>query len=131
MLKLPDRAGVESLADAYIREDALVAPSILDGYMSREDYIVCTWIDEFCNTNADGPPPQDPDRDPMLQAACEAAAVEFALPLETVQNIERRGRMIRARNIPGFEEQLINEVGAEEAVRIMGRNNASKEQESR
>ena len=122
MLNIPDRSGVVSLADDYIRCDSLVGPSIEDGYMTRDEYIVCTWIHEFINENREGGMSPEEIEDPgLLQAACEAAAGDFDMPVEKVMEIERRGRMVRARNVPGFEEDAIRILGPEEAARIMGR----------
>lgn len=127
MLYIPNRKEMTHLADSYMSEDTLVGPSIKDGFMTREEYITYTWINDFLIENLGDSEDLDSGAKRLLPQACGAAAKEFEISVRDAQDIWVRGCSVRARNIPGFEEEACELWGAEAAAWMVGNNNKGAE----
>lgn len=51
MVHIPDRKSIEDFADDMIKYDAYARTAMADGYMTRDEYVIATWINNFCNNN--------------------------------------------------------------------------------
>ena len=100
---LPDVAKTESFVDAEIAHDSLVAPSVEDGYMTRQQLIVARWITDFCYKNSERENRGD-QWEQYLPAAFEAATSLFNVTAGEAHDAWEKAKDVRARNIPGFAE---------------------------
>lgn len=98
---LPDRKRMEDFADSMIKLDSLVGPSIADGYMTRDEYVISTWTNYFCNENCpsiDGFELEMKAWRALLPEAYEAASKLFEVTPQKAKELFERAMTIRSRN---------------------------------
>ena len=102
MVTLPDVSEISDFVDQLIEYDSLVKPSIEEGYMTRDQFIITTYINYFCNSNA--PSADDSEKEERLwkstlPKAYEAAVEQFGITVGQAEELFTKSLDIRSRNI--------------------------------
>ncbi|MBT3297850.1 hypothetical protein HN385_02915 [archaeon] len=98
MSHIPDRKSIEDFADDMIKYDAYARTAIGDGYMTRDESVITTWINNFCNNNTDS----YNDFDELLKAlelqkpiAYKFASQEFGVSVEICEELFQKSCILR------------------------------------
>ncbi len=102
MPELPDLDELTSFTQDEVRYDSLVRKSIEEGYMTETELLIGRYVSDYLDLNV----PSNDDLDAELEAinaklpeACEVAAKQFKIPVDTVRELYNKSLEIRARNL--------------------------------
>ncbi|HRZ86069.1 MAG TPA: hypothetical protein P5277_04815 [Candidatus Paceibacterota bacterium] len=91
---------IEQFVDSMIEKDKFINLSICEGYITREEYVIATWIDQFCNENCQAIDQSDLIRiSDLLPQAYKYASEIFGISVEKAEELLEKSRDIRARNM--------------------------------